>query len=347
VRALIGAAERGKIPDPMLRWGIRQLCRSRLRQQRALHRGDPEHRRRYVEALASGPVAVAQDEANRQHYELPPELFERVLGPRLKYSCAHWPSGVGDLAAAEESMLELVVQRARLEDGQRILDLGCGWGSLALFLAERFPAARVVAVSNSEAQRRFIEARLDELGAGNVEVITADVAQLEERPGDAGPFDRVVSIEMFEHMRNWPVLLGRIADWLGPDGRAFLHVFCHREYGYRFEQDGDEDWMTRHFFTGGMMPSDQLVRSFDRDLTVEQQWRVSGRHYQRTCEAWLANLDRSCEELMPVLARVYGEGEASLWFQRWRIFFVAGAELFGYRRGEEWWVSHYLLRPNA
>ncbi|HVS14927.1 MAG TPA: cyclopropane-fatty-acyl-phospholipid synthase family protein [Thermoanaerobaculia bacterium] len=344
---LVRAAEGGRLPDPLLRWGIRRLCRRRLREQQALRRRDPAHRRHFVDALAAGPVAVAQDAANRQHYEMPPGFFERVLGPRLKYSCCHWPSGVQDLAAAEESMLELVAKRARLADGQRILDLGCGWGSLTSWLAERFPEARVVAVSNSAPQRRFIESRLAALGAGNVEVITADVGGLEQRPGTAGPFDRVVSIEMFEHVRNWQVLLGRIAAWLAPEGLAFLHVFCHREHAYLFEDGGDDDWMARHFFTGGLMPSDQLVRSFDRDLVVEEQWRVSGRHYQRTAEAWLDNLDASRDELQPLLAAKYGEADAGLWLQRWRLFFLACAELFGYRRGEEWWVTHCLLRPRV
>jgi cyclopropane-fatty-acyl-phospholipid synthase len=347
VSLLVRAAESGRIPDPLLRRGIRRLCRRRLREQQALHRRDPDHRRRFVEALAGGPVAVAQDDANRQHYEVPAELFERVLGPRLKYSCCHWPSGVRDLAAAEESMLELVAQRARLADGQRILDLGCGWGSLALWLAERFPHARVVAVSNSAPQRRFIESRLAALGAADVEVITADVAALEERPGGAGPFDRVVSIEMFEHVPNWQILLGRIARWLAPDGRVLLHVFCHREHAYTFEDAGDDDWMARHFFTGGLMPSDQLIRSFDRDLVVEEQWRVSGRHYQRTAEAWLDNLDAARAELLPVLAATYGEANAGLWLRRWRLFFLACAELFGYRGGEEWWVTHCLLRRRS
>ena len=349
------AAERGRIPDPLLRFGIRQLCRRRLREQQRLHRGDPDHRRRFVERLSSGPVAVAQDAANRQHYEVPPELFERMLGPRLEYSCCHWPSGVSDLAGAEESMLELVARRAGLEDGQRILDLGCGWGALTLWIAERFPRAEVVAVSNSAPQRRFVEARLEAMGSSRVEVVTTDVAALEDRPGGGAgggaPFDRVVSIEMFEHMRNWEVLLQRIASWLAPQGRLFLHVFCHREYAYLFEDEDESDWMARTFFTGGMMPSDQLVRSFDRDLVVEEQWRVSGRHYQRTAEAWLGNLDAQRTALLPILAEAYGgdgtagAGDAELWLQRWRLFLLACAELFGYRRGEEWWVAHCLLAP--
>ena len=340
------AAERGKIPDGLVRLGIRHLCRQRLREQRRLHR-DPNHRRRFVESLSAGPVALAQDDANRQHYEVPAAFWERVLGPRLEYSCCHWPSGVADLAGAEESMLELVAKRARLDDGQRILDLGCGWGSLTLWIAERFPLAEVVAVSSSAPQRRFIEARLQALGSPRIQVVTADVASLEARPAGGAPFDRVVSIEMFEHMRNWETLLRRVASWLAPGGRLFLHVFCHREYAYRFEDQGEADWMARHFFTGGLMPSDQLVRSFDRDLAVEEQWRMSGRHYRRTAEAWLDNLDRHRDSLLAVLAQTYGDGDAELWMQRRRLFFLACAELFGTRRGEEWWVTHCLLRATG
>jgi cyclopropane-fatty-acyl-phospholipid synthase len=352
VSLLVRAAESGRISDGLVRLGIRQLCRQRLREQQRLHRADPDYRRRFAERLSAGPVAVAQDVANRQHYEVTPELFVCALGPRLKYSCCHWPSGVRDLAAAEESMLELAAKRARLEDGQRILDLGCGWGSMTLWMAERFPRCEIVAVSSSVAQRRFLEERLAALPGSTVDrarvnVITTDVASLEELPAGGRPFDRVVSIEMFEHMRNWQTLLRRIASWLTPEGKLFLHVFCHREYAYLFEDGGESDWMSRHFFTGGMMPSDQLVRSFDRDLVVEEQWRVSGRHYQRTAEAWLENLDAHRAQLLPVLAVAYGETDAALWLQRWRLFFLACAELFGYRSGEEWWVSHCLLGRGA
>jgi len=339
----IELCERGWVPDAITRIGIRRLCRARLREEQAT---DPaQARQRYRDLLAglrASPVAIHTDAANAQHYELPPRFFQLCLGPRLKYSCCLYPRGDESLDEAEELMLRLYGERAGLDDGQDILELGCGWGSLTLWMAERYPAARIVAVSNSAPQREFIERQCRERGLRNVEVLTRDVNQLalERR------FDRVVSIEMFEHMRNYETLLGRIAGWLRPGGKLFVHIFCHRELMYPYQAEGEDNWMGRYFFTGGLMPAADTLLQFQRDLRIEEQWLLPGTHYQRTAEHWLRNQDRHRDAVLEVLSAAYGRGDARLWNQRWRMFWMACAELFGYRGGTEWMVAHYrFARP--
>jgi cyclopropane-fatty-acyl-phospholipid synthase len=345
-----GLLERGLVPDRLIRLGIRRLLRARLR---AEDQGSPEANRareaELVATLKASPVAIHTADANQQHYELPSRFFELVLGRALKYSCAYYDlgpaatatAGGATLDAAESAMLELTCRRARLADGERILELGCGWGSLTLHMAERYPRADITAVSNSASQRQYILARARERGLGNVTVLTADANVLDFPAGRT--FDRVVSVEMFEHMRNYEVLLGRIARWLAPAGTLFVHVFAHRSFAYPFEVRDASDWMARWFFTGGLMPSVGLLGWFQRDLALEEQWLVDGRHYARTARDWLAALDRNGAEVRAVLAATYGAREVTRWWVRWRVFFMACEELFGYGGGQEWLVSHYLF----
>lgn len=333
---IIRLAESGLVPDFLVRGGIRHLLGKRLAQEQQ-HEADPEA---LLRTLSQGPIAVAQDEANEQHYEVDSRFYEQVLGPHLKYSSGLWPAGCEALADAEAAMLALSCERAELADGQEILELGCGWGSLTLWMGARYPGSRITAVSNSATQKEWIMARAAERGLDNVRVITADVTVFQPEQ----TFDRVVSVEMFEHMRNHRELMRRVHDWLKPGGKLFVHIFCHRNLTYLFETEGESNWMGRYFFTGGMMPSyDWLPRCADR-LSLEDRWAVNGTHYGKTLEAWLVLADRKRRTLIPLLEECYGAGQGKLWLQRWRMFFMACAELFNYGDGKEWFVGHYLFR---
>ena len=341
-RQAINWTEQGLVPDSIIRGAIRRLLRARLAELRP---DDAEHTAevtaRFVEAMNGAPVALLPEKANEQHYEVPPEFFARVLGAHRKYSCCYWSPGVERLEEAELQALEITCGRAGLADGQTILELGCGWGSLTLHMAQRYPRATILAVSNSAPQRAFILAEAERRGLRNVDVLTCDMNDFSTERR----FERVVSVEMFEHMRNHALLFERISRWLAPGGRFFMHIFVHRSVPYAFEDRGADDWMSRYFFSGGMMPSASLPLMFQRHLRIERQWSWSGTHYEKTANAWLENIDARRAEVLPILEATYGPGQAALWLQRWRMFFMACAELWGYRGGAEWFVAHYLFAP--
>lgn len=335
---VIQFAEMGFVPDTLVRIGIRRLLRNRLNTLSS--KSDAQRQKATLEfaaQLRGSPLAIATDAANQQHYEVPAEFFEFVLGPRLKYSCCHYHDAETSLGDAEDEMLRQTCERAEIADGHSILELGCGWGSLTLWMAENFRGSQITAVSNSVSQRDFIAGQARKKGFTNITVITADMRDFECHDR----FDRVLSVEMFEHMRNYELLLRRLADWLADDGKAFVHVFCHRDTPYLFETEGTANWMGQHFFTGGMMPSEDLFQQFETDLKVEHQWRVDGLHYRRTCEAWLQNLDRNRDAILNRFEQDLSAKDARRNLQRWRIFFMACAELFRFEGGQEWFVSHY------
>lgn len=337
VKAAIHAFEDTPVPDVISRAAIQFLVGDA---RRRLAKAPADAGSAFAATMGQHPIATHTDAANAQHYELPADFFEVVLGPNLKYSSGLYPDLKGDLATGETNALLETEAHADLQDGQAVLELGCGWGSLSIWMARRFPRSQITSVSNSASQRAFIEARAAALGLGNLTVITADMNDFttEQR------FDRVVSVEMFEHMSNWRALLTRVNGWLKPDGLLFLHIFTHRNAPYRFDVDDPADWIAQYFFTGGVMPSHDLPGQFPDLFTIEQDWRWSGAHYARTAEQWLENFDANRARIDPVLERVYGQ-HATVWRRRWRLFFLATSGLFGHRGGEEWGVSHYRLRP--
>ncbi|KAB2930871.1 MAG: class I SAM-dependent methyltransferase [Leptonema illini] len=331
---------RDMIPDWMLRRGVHLLNKQRISEE-----SEPTAQRqrarlmKTVEELRASPIAIKTGEANEQHYEVPTEFFELVLGPHRKYSCCYYEKG-DSLEQAERRMLDLTIERARIGEKMKVLDLGCGWGSFTLYLAQKMPSVQITAVSNSRTQRRYIEGRCRQLKLKNVKVITADMNDFTIRE----KFDRVVSVEMFEHMRNYDLLMKKVAGFLKPGGLLFVHIFVHREFCYPFEVRDETDWMSKYFFAGGIMPSQDLLLFFQKDLRIESQWHVDGTHYQQTSEHWLANMDRHRERIAELFAETYGADQALTWIVRWRLFFIAVAEFFGTDRGREWFVSHYLFR---
>lgn len=336
----ITLAEQKLLPDFIVRYGIRNLLKQRLLDEYA---NDVERQnarqQKLLANLHHSPIAIETAAANQQHYEVPTGFYQLALGKRLKYSSCYWEDGTQTLDEAEALMLSLTATRADLADGQHILELGCGWGSLTLWLAEQMPHSNITAVSNSNSQRDHIRHQAKQRGLTNIAVLTCDVNQLALEK----QFDRIVSVEMFEHMRNYDSLLANIASWLIPGGKLFVHIFCHRYLSYPFETEGDDNWMGKYFFTGGLMPARDTLLHFQKHLQLQQQWDLSGSHYQKTAEAWLQNMDKHDHEIHDLFTRAYGKKEARLWQQRWRIFFMSCAELFGYNQGNEWLVAHYLF----
>mgnify|MGYP003324171365 CR=1 FL=1 len=333
----IKLAERGLLPDSLIRRGIRKLLDERRSQLSENPKSDTE----WIAELEHRPLAESTNEANEQHYEIPAAYFSAVLGPRLKYSCGYWPETATDLVASEVAMLDLTLQRTKLENGQKILELGCGWGSLSLWMAEKYPESQITAVSNSNSQRAFIDEQILLKGLRNLTVVTCDINDFQPD----GRFDRVISVEMFEHVRNHRRLFTLICDWLVPGGQLFVHVFSHCKHTYLFEAESSKDWMSKYFFTGGVMPSGTLLpTAAEGILELDEKWRVNGIHYSKTLEAWRQKQDENRDTVMQKFAGCYGAKGAKLWFQRWRIFYMACSELFAYRRGEEWPVMHYRFK---
>ena len=335
---LIRLAEKGFLPDFFIRIGIKKLSKVRLDFAKNSSPDEIEKRHDdWVQGMKKSPIALVPEKANEQHYEVPPEFFEVVLGSNLKYSSGYWPEGVLSLNDSETAMLKLSCERAEIKDGHSILELGCGWGSLTCYMAKNFPKSKITAVSNSKDQKLFIENRCKKNGLHNISVITADMndfsIDLEH--------DRVVSIEMFEHMRNYKKLLEKVSSFLKKEGKLFIHIFSHEFLVYPFEDNNEGDWMAREFFSGGMMPSHQLLLYFQDNLSIESTWRLSGTHYEKTSLAWLKNMDRNRSSILKIFEKTYGVENASIWFQRWRIFFMSCEKLFGYNGGREWGVSHY------
>ncbi|MCW9046522.1 MAG: cyclopropane-fatty-acyl-phospholipid synthase family protein [Gammaproteobacteria bacterium] len=336
----INWVEQGYVPDTIVRKGIRRLLKQRLLE---INADDAEVSTQYkylfIEAMKQSPIALSPEKANEQHYEVPAEFYDLVLGEHNKYSCCYWDETTKDLTQAEDKALQITCNHADLENGQSILELGCGWGSLTLWMAQYYPLSQITAVSNSHSQKEFILKKADALGLKNIQVITCDMNDF----NTIEKFDRVVSVEMFEHMRNWEQLYKQVSTWLKDDGKFFKHVFSHRQVPYSFEVKDSSDWMSEYFFTGGMMPCDDLPLHFQQHLNINKSWTWSGEHYEKTSNAWLERMDKNKQVLKPVFKKAYGDDQANLWWVRWRLFFMACAELFAYDNGQQWHVTHYLF----
>jgi cyclopropane-fatty-acyl-phospholipid synthase len=344
ITKFISAMENGHIPDSAIRFGVRQLLKKRLDDLNVGSLSDKQAAfQKYVDGLKTGPLAIFTQKANEQHYELPPEFFLHSLGKNLKYSCCYWDKETKSLDEAEDLSIDITIKRAEIIDGMRILELGCGWGSLSLAMAKRFPKSQIVSISNSAPQKAFIDTEAKRRGLSNLMVLTRDVAQLETLAVEFPTFDRVMSVEMFEHFKNYAVLLQKVSDVLADNGKLFVHIFTHKEFAYPFETEGDDNWMGKYFFTGGQMPSHNLLYAFQEHLSLERSWVWDGEHYEKTCNAWLEKMDQNSNTIKKIFSQTYGP-EGHHWFNRWRVFYISCAELFGYEKGQQWAVSHYLFR---
>ncbi|GAO19919.1 hypothetical protein UVI_02030340 [Ustilaginoidea virens] len=331
----------GYLPHAIIRFGIRQQLRHRLTTIASKSASVAyDTKMSFIERLRTRPMAIETDAANKQHYEVGTGVFAACLGPRMKYSCCLYPQGDETLAQAETAMLRSYIDKADLKDGMSILDLGCGWGSGALYFAEMLPGSEITAFSNSRTQKRHIETEAARRNLSNIKVITGDVVDYEF---ESEMYDRIVSIELFEHMKNYELLMAKVSRALRPQGKLFVHIFAHLTTPYDYE-DG---WMTTHFFTGGTMPSADLLLYFQKDLRIKKQWWVNGLHYSKTCEDWLSSMTANKARMWPHLIETYGEKDAATWYYRWHIFYMACSELFAYNGGDTWGVSHYLFEKQA
>ena len=340
IKASLALAEKGLLPDSIIRGGIRKLVEKRLQEIQSNNcEAGIASLTLFIKAMNVANIAEVPELANAQHYEVPAEFFHLCLGNQGKYSSCFWMPETECLDEAEILALKQTCDHADIQDGQHILELGCGWGSLSLWMATHYPKSQITGVSNSNSQREYIMQMAKSLGIANLNIITADMNVFEAPE----KYDRIVSVEMFEHMRNWQLLYGKVADWLKPNGKFFKHIFVHRSTPYLFEVQEKDDWMSQYFFSGGMMPSDDLPLQFQDSLKIKQRWRWDGTHYEKTANAWLLNMDANKEAITPILVQTYGAKEAEMWRNRWRMFYMACAELFGYNNGQEWWVTHYLF----
>jgi cyclopropane-fatty-acyl-phospholipid synthase len=330
-------AERGFLPMWLIRIGIRQRLRKRLEMEAGT---DSEKKQHFINLLKNSPIAIATDAANEQHYELPSEFFELFMGEHMKYSSGYWPQDNMTLDESEEAALSLVAERSQLAPGQKVLELGCGWGSFSLWAAAKYPTSSFLAVSNSRSQAEYIRNKAESNDIHNLEVVTADMNDF----AAPGLYDRVVSIEMFEHMRNYEKLLEKVAKWMNKNALLFVHIFSHKDHAYSYESADKDDWMANYFFTGGIMPSHDLLSYFDKDLKITQSWLLNGRHYHKTLESWLDRFNQALDDIRKIFGETYGQKNADVWIWRWRLFFLACSELFAINEGNEWGVSHYLLR---
>ncbi|MEA9355876.1 cyclopropane-fatty-acyl-phospholipid synthase family protein [Bacteriovorax sp. PP10] len=343
VKNFIKVLENGYMPDPITRVGIRSLVKARLHESFRETANDPQYLKNYAKKLKLSPLAIMTNEANKQHYEVPTAFYDLSLGRHKKYSSCYWDQDTKTLEEAEQKALDLSIEHAQVQDGMRVLELGCGWGSLSLELARRFPNSKIVAVSNSKTQKEYIDNQAISRGLENLTVLTRDLGLESNYDFGTEKFDRVMSIEMMEHLRNYELFFKSLAPSIKDDGKFFIHIFTHKETPYFFETEGEDNWMGKYFFSGGQMPSRDLFDLFNNDLVVEKKWDWNGDHYSKTLEAWLDNTDQEKAQVLSMFKKTYGEGSEVIWYNRWRVFFMSCSELFKYNDGKEWGVTHYLM----